>query len=71
MMVFMDSDWYESHVVGITHLWPMLVDEGIVVFHDWLFNDVRRAIKDTIDPAACSFFGQLPHSNMGMIQKKI
>jgi hypothetical protein len=69
MMVFMDSDWYDSHIVGLTNLWPMVVNEGVIVFHDWLFEDVQRAITDCIDPKDCSYFGRLPESNMGMIQK--
>jgi len=67
----MDSDFYSSHVVGLTHLWPMVVNEGLIVFHDWIFPDVRKAVREIIDPATYSYFGHVPGSNMGMVQKRV
>lgn len=69
VLVFMDSDFYDSHRIGLSHLWPMVVPNGNVVFHDWTFDDVQRAIKDCINPKDCSYCGRLPESSMGMIQK--
>lgn len=68
-VAFFDSDFYDSHIVGLTSIWPMVVNEGVIIFHDWLFPDVQRAIKECIDPKDCSYYGRLPESNMGMIQK--
>lgn len=69
-MIYMDSDFYDSHVVGLSNFWPMLVSGGIVVFHDYSFESVRNAIKDVIPPEECSFLGQLEGSLMGAAIKK-
>lgn len=68
-LAFFDSDFYDSHVTGLENIWPMVVEGGIVVFHDWLFDDVQRAITDTVHPSTYGFRGQLKDSNMGAIFK--
>lgn len=46
--LFMDSDWYESHVVGLKHLAPKVQPGGIIAFHDWAFPGVRQAAFETL-----------------------
>jgi len=47
-LIFMDSDHYSSHQVALTHFWPMLSHDGIVVFHDWAFPGVQAAVNEVI-----------------------
>lgn len=68
-VIFMDSDFYSSHKVGLARLWPMLVPGGIIIFHDWKFHDVQKAIAEEIPEHERSFSGHLPDSNMGAIIK--
>lgn len=68
--IFMDSDFYSSHFVGLTYFWPMLVSQGAIVFHDWLFREVQQALYDTLEGRMVTFCGQLPGSTMGAIVKK-
>lgn len=41
--MFVDSDWYESHVVALEYLAKHVVIGGIIAFHDWAFDGVRMA----------------------------
>jgi hypothetical protein len=66
-LLFMDSDFYSSHIVCLTHFWPMIPLGGSVAFHDWHFPDVQKAIKEVI-PADEHERHELP-SNMGMIKR--
>jgi len=69
-LIFMDSDHYSSHKVALTHLWPMLSHEGIVVFHDWAFPGVQKAIAETIPELDILRSGTCESSpNMGYIVK--
>jgi hypothetical protein len=47
-MLFMDSDFYSSHVVALEHFWPLLSLDGIALFHDFTFEGVQQAIKEVI-----------------------
>lgn len=49
-LLFMDSDWYESHVVALYHLAPFVVQNGLIVFHDWQFHMVRAAAYEVLKP---------------------
>ena len=70
-LIFMDSDFYESHKVCLTHLWPLLSSKGMVVFHDWSFPGVQQAIAETIPTNEIAASGTLESSpNMGYIVKK-
>jgi hypothetical protein len=75
-LIFMDSDFYSSHVVCLKYLWPMLSPGGSIVFHDWKFADVQKAIKEVFDmreKRKCDYFDQMiaESQNMGLIRKKI
>jgi Macrocin-O-methyltransferase (TylF) len=70
-LIFMDSDFYESHVVCLTHLWPLLSSGGMVVFHDWSFKGVQKAIAETIPAEQILDSGTVSTSpNMGYITKR-
>lgn len=69
-LIFMDSDFYSSHQIGLATLWPMLVPGGAVVFHDWTFHGVQQAIAEEIPATETSFLGRLQDSNMGAAVKK-
>lgn len=47
-LLFMDSDFYSSHLVSLANFWPLLSIGGIAVFHDFSFEGVRKAIEDVI-----------------------
>jgi Macrocin-O-methyltransferase (TylF) len=67
-LLFMDSDFYESHRVCLHNFWPMVSDGGIVVFHDPGFEEVQRAIAE----AGIGPLEEVPGSpNMRMIRKTI
>jgi len=69
-MIFMDSDYYESHKVCLSTFWPKLSSGGYVVFHDPTFEGVQKAIKETIPDIEVAEKGVLPDSkNMGYIIK--
>lgn len=69
-LIFMDSDFHSSHVVGLRTLFPMLVSGGAIVFHDWTFHEVQQAIQEKINPDECSFIGPLQGPLMGAIIKR-
>lgn len=48
-MIFMDSDWYSSHVVALNCLVPELAVGGYIVFHDWTFGGVQKAVEEVLD----------------------
>lgn len=66
-LLFMDSDFYDSHVVCLRSFWPLISAHGCVMFHDWTFQGVQQAIKDAVDEKDYNRY-DLPH-NMGMIVK--
>lgn len=71
-LIFMDSDYYESHVVCLQNLWPRLSPGGVVVFHDWNFPEVQQAISETIPKweTGVRTRGAIPDAtNMGWIRK--
>jgi hypothetical protein len=48
-LLFMDSDHYSSHKVSLEKLVPLIPSGGIIVFHDWTFEDVQRAAEETLN----------------------
>jgi hypothetical protein len=66
-LLFMDSDFYSSHLVSLLNFWPLIPLGGAVVFHDWTFEDVQLAVKQTINPADCVYRGS--SVNMGMVMR--
>lgn len=66
-LLFMDSDFYDSHLVCLRSFWPLIPAHGCVMFHDWTFQGVQQAIKDAVDEKEYDRY-DLPH-NMGMIVK--
>jgi len=69
-LLFMDSDFYSSHQVALSRFWPILSPTGVVMFHDWTFPEVQRAIREIIPVSEQSERGQLADSpTMGMIRK--
>ena|ERR1700719_481411 len=68
-LLFMDSDFYTSHKVALEHFWPLLSSGGMIVFHDWSFPEVQKAISIAIpEPFTSGQFTDSP--NMGFIVKK-
>lgn len=45
-LLFLDSDFYESHRVCLEHLWPLVSEGGAAIFHDWSFPGVQRAVAE-------------------------
>lgn len=71
-LLFMDSDFYESHKVCLSHFWPLLSSGGKVVFHDPSFAGVKQAVTETIPVYQTLESGRLPapSENMGYITKR-
>lgn len=70
-LLFMDSDFYDSHVACLSHFWPLLSSGGSVVFHDWSFQAVQKAIAEYLPSEECLSVGRIFDSqNMGQIIKK-
>lgn len=51
-LVFMDSDLYESHLLGLKTFWPIISKGGVFIFHDWNTLDCSGVCK-----AICEYFG--------------
>jgi hypothetical protein len=66
-LLFMDSDFYDSHLTCLRSFWPLITRRGGVVFHDWTFQGVQQAIEDAVDEKEYNRY-DLPN-NMGMIVK--
>lgn len=45
-LLFLDSDFYDSHRVCLSHLWPQVSVGGLAVFHDPGFEEVWRALDE-------------------------
>lgn len=71
-LIFMDSDHYDSHKVCLSNLWPLLWSGGVVVFHDWGLEGVRRAVSETIPVSEQSRMSLFPgwSRNLNAIWKK-
>jgi hypothetical protein len=67
-LIFLDSDFYSSHFVALKNFWPLLPSKGAIVFHDWKFDDVQRAIRDSL-PTDEWTWNQFSNSNMAVIHK--
>lgn len=66
-LLFLDSDFYESHLVCLQFLWPQLSPGAVVVFHDPSFEGVQKAIRAT--EAGFETLEEVPGSpNMKMIR---
>ena len=75
-VIFLDSDFYSSHIVSLRYLWPMLSPGGSIVFHDWRLPEVRQAVKEFFtlkEKSKCSYLDCFlsESQNMGLIRKKI
>lgn len=69
-LLFMDSDHYSSHQVCLKHFWPQLCSGGYVIFHDWVFDGVQRAVNEVIPRNEIRTSGRFEDSpNMGFIIK--
>jgi predicted O-methyltransferase YrrM len=70
-LLFMDSDFYSSHKVCLTHFWPQIPSGGVAVFHDWDFREVQQAIKECIpfSERQSETDGIPPYKKMGYIRK--
>jgi hypothetical protein len=47
--IFLDSDLYDSHMIAMKYLWPMLSINGVMMLHDWNTADcpgVKKAVAD-------------------------
>lgn len=63
-LIFLDSDHYSSHVVTLSRLWPLLSPGGYVVYHDWTFECVQKAIREFVGDSR-----PLGKTNMGVSKK--
>jgi O-methyltransferase len=75
-LIFMDSDFYSSHMVCLKYLWPMLSPGGSIVFHDWRLDEVKQAVKEFFDireRRKCDYLDCFlsESQNMGLIRKRI
>ena len=50
-LLYMDSDWYSSHIASLQCLAPLVSHGGLIVFHDWSFPMVQQAAIDALTEA--------------------
>jgi Macrocin-O-methyltransferase (TylF) len=67
-LIFLDSDHYLSHHVTLLSLCPLLSKGGLIVFHDWTFPEVQKAVTEICKPEEYqTLHGNL--LNMGALRK--
>ena len=49
-LIFLDSDHYSSHHTTLLSLCPLLSKGGLIVFHDWTFPEVQKAVSEICKP---------------------
>lgn len=60
-LIFLDSDFYQSHKICLEHFWPRVSPGGSILFHDWTFEEVQRAVNEYFtDKSECELFGYYP-----------
>src|ERR1700677_2487093 len=67
-LIFLDSDFYSSHAVALANFGPKLSPGGLIVFHDWSFPEVQKAVNEFCKPEEY----QMLHGNllnMGALRK--
>jgi len=69
-LIFMDSDHYSSHKVSLENLVPLLSSGGMIVFHDWTFASVQRAVLEVINPEEFTALQRPNMLHMGVLRKK-
>lgn len=71
-ILYMDSDFYSSHVVCLRTFLPRMSPGGYILFHDWAFTEVQQAIKEELEPHRDKFdyWDRLPgeSQNIGLIR---
>lgn len=67
--LLMDSDFYPSHKVALEHLWPLVNPDGVIVFHDWTFEAVQQAVRETISIDDVLMLTNRDLHNMGVLRK--
>lgn len=68
-LLIMDSDHYSSHVVSMKHLWPLLSQDGVIIFHDWHFVEVQQAVQETLNVDDVLFLSGRDLHGMGILRK--
>jgi Macrocin-O-methyltransferase (TylF) len=68
-LIFMDSDFYSSHKVSLTHLCPMLVQGGFIMFHDWFFREVQQAACECMKESEWGMFEAEQMHGMAILGK--
>jgi hypothetical protein len=70
-LIFLDSDHYSSHRVTLTYLAPLLSPEGMIVFHDWTFSDVQKAVSDALPIDEYEMLNRPEMHHMGVLRKRV
>jgi hypothetical protein len=68
-LLFMDSDHYSTHKVSLEHLGPLVSREGVILFHDWCFQEVQQAISETINADDWKMMDGRDMHGMGALRK--
>lgn len=68
-LMLMDSDHYASHKISLEWLAPLVSREGVIMFHDWMFDEVQRAVSEEINPEEWKILTGCDTQRMGFLRK--
>lgn len=70
--LYMDSDFYSSHRIALDVFGPRISPGGCIVFHDYAFAEVKKAIADSLDPREWEGmrFENGPATNMFVLKRQ-
>jgi hypothetical protein len=69
-LIFLDSDHYSSHRVALVQLAPLLSPGGMLVFHDWTFSDVQKAVSEVLPLDDYEMLNARDMHHMGVLRRR-
>jgi hypothetical protein len=69
----LDADWYDSTLVCLRHLFPLVVPGGVVILDDYgvgVFDGCTRAVHDFLsETKATEHLRSSPHGVMYLVRR--
>jgi cephalosporin hydroxylase len=69
-LIYLDSDHYSSHHVTLKTLAPLVSPGGMIVFHDWTFPEVQKAVHAALDLGEFEQWNRENMLDMGALRRK-
>lgn len=69
-LIYLDSDHYSSHHVTLKQLAPLVSPGGMIVFHDWTFPEVQKAVKAVLNLGDYESWNRENMLSMGAMRRK-